>query len=420
VSAGKATISGQGHTVSDPSAKSDSPLQGVRVLDFTFLLPGPFCTQILADLGAEVIKVEPPWGDPSREMVSEIFWAANRNKRSIVVDLKKPGGAEICQRLAQACDVAVEGFRPGVAARLGVGPEQLRAINPRLIYASISGFGQTGPMRDRPGHDINYLASGGALSYSGHWSEPPRRSGIPVADLAGAALCAIAILAALRRRDRTGIGCHIDLALRDAAMFFASVRGGRGLRLRNDQRAHLWPTNELFETADGRILALGVVEQKFWERLAQVLVHLEPRVAEPRFATESGRRIHGDELYRVLSELFRTLPAAEWLNLLGSSDVPVTEVLTLEEAAYSEQSRVRNLLSYKEGEIYVKFPALFDGAPVEVRKSPPPLGKDTAAVLGELGYSEAEISELERRGVVSVGNQIGVAGHEPKLAGGKE
>jgi crotonobetainyl-CoA:carnitine CoA-transferase CaiB-like acyl-CoA transferase len=420
MNAGEVAINEQGHPSSVPSAKPHSPLEGVRVLDFTFLLPGPFCTQILADLGAEVIKVEPPAGDPSREMVSEIFWAANRNKRSVAIDLKRPGGAEICQRLAQKCDVVVEGFRPGVAARLGVGPEQLRATNPRLIYASISGFGQSGPMRDRPGHDINYLASGGALSYSGHWSEPPRRSGIPVADLAGATLCAIAILAALRQRDRTGIGCYIDLALRDAAMFFASVRGGRGLRLRNDRRAHLWPTNELFETADGRILALGVVEQKFWERLVQVLVHREPRLAEPRFATEAGRRIHGDELYRLLSELFRTLPAREWLNLLESSDVPVTEVLTLDEAAYSEQSMARNLLSYKEGEVYVKFPALFDGSAIEVRRSPPALGKDTADVLGELGFSEAEVSELAARGVVFLGDQIGVAGYGRKLAGGKE
>lgn len=387
-------------------AKASTPLAGVRVLDFTFLLPGPFCTQILADLGAEVIKVEPPWGDPSRQMVSEIFWAANRSKRSAAIDLKKEGGAEICRRLARRCDVAVEGFRPGVAVRLGVGPAELRAVNPSLVYLSLSGFGQNGPMRDRPGHDVNYLASSGALSYSGHWSEPPRRSGLPVADLAGAALGAIAILAALRRRDQTGEGCYIDLALRDAAMFFASVRGGRGLRLRNDTQAHLWPTNDMFETADaGCALALGVVEQRFWERFVAALVDVEPRLADPRFATESGRRAHGDELRRLLADLFRTRPAREWIDRLQSHDVPVDEVLTLEEAASSPQSAARNLLSYLNDDVYVNFPALFDGTPPQVTTPPPPIGRDTAAVLEELGYSAAEVSELVKQGVVHLAAQ---------------
>src|SRR4051812_753402 len=199
-----------------------SPLIDIRVLDLSQLLPGPFCTQILADLGAAVVKVEPPDGDPARGMPSDLFATANRNKASVDLDLKAPADRNACLRLAAASDVVVEGFRPGVVERLGVGYEDVRARNPGVVYCSISGFGRTGPRRDRPGHDANYLAASGALAYSGHWSEVPRRSGLPIADLAASCYGAIAILAALHERARTGLGGHIDLAMADAAMAFAS------------------------------------------------------------------------------------------------------------------------------------------------------------------------------------------------------
>lgn len=358
------------------------PLVDVRVLDLSQLLPGPFCTQILADLGAEVIKVEPPGGDPARDMPSDIFATANRNKASIDLDLKAPLDREACLRLAADSDVVVEGFRPGVVERLGVGYDDVRGRNPEVIYCSISGFGRAGSRRDRPGHDANYLAASGALAYSGHWSEAPRRSGIPVADLAASCYGAVAILAALHERARTGLGGHIDLAMADAAMAFASVRGGRRLDLAGTGRAHLYPTNDLFETADGTVLAVGAVEDRFWEELRQVVSQAEPTLCDARFDTEPSRRRHGDELKGLLDRAFARRTAAEWLAALEDYDVPVEPVVSLEEAAASPDVRGRGIVAAVDGETHVLFPALRDGMPMgRLRRAAPALGEDRESLL---------------------------------------
>ncbi len=363
-----------------------SPLVDVRVLDLSQLLPGPFCAQILADLGAEVIKVEPPGGDPAREMPSDIFATANRNKASVDLDLKAPLDREACLRLAADTDVVVEGFRPGVVERLGVGYEDVCARNPAVIYCSISGFGRTGSRRDRPGHDANYLATSGALAYSGHWSEGPRRSGLPVADLAASCYGAIAILAALRERARTGVGCHIDLAMADAAMAFASVRGGRRLDLTDDGRAHLYPTNDLFSTADGAVLAVGAVEDRFWEQLRKVVSQAEPELLDVRFDTEPSRRRHGDELKELLDRAFAQRTATEWLAALEEYDVPVELVESLETAATSPDARERGIVAHVDGEVHVLFPALRNGEPMgRFRRVAPALGEDRELLLGLAG-----------------------------------
>lgn len=365
------------------------PLSDVRVLDLSLLLPGPVCTQILADLGADVVKIEPPAGDYARQMPSELFAVTNRNKRSAVLDLKDPAHREMCLRLAEDADVLVEGFRPGVLDRLGVGYAAVRQRCPSIIYCSISGYGQTGPLRERPGHDATYLAASGALSFSGHWLEEPRRSGIPMADLAGATYAAIAILAALNDRRRTGNGAHLDVSLTDAAMAFTTVRGGRRLDLRPEDRLHLYPTNELFTTADERVIALGVVEDHFWQRLCEAIGGLEPRLLETRFQTEDGRRAHGDELKRILDELLRQRRAEEWIELLEAYDIPIQVALTLDEAACSLHTQTRRVVVEDGDDRYVVFPVLRDGDPMGTLRSPPPaLGEHTSEVLRGRGWSE--------------------------------
>jgi crotonobetainyl-CoA:carnitine CoA-transferase CaiB-like acyl-CoA transferase len=381
------------------AGKSDQGmLSGMRVLDFTALLPGPFATVLLADLGADVIKVEPPAGDFARQMPVEMFRVANRNKRSIVVDLKQAQGRAVIARLARRADIAIEGFRPGVVDRLGVGPKELRDINPALIYCSISGYGQTGPWRDVPGHDFNYLAASGALSFLGHWSDRrPHRSGLPVADLAGASYAVIAILAALHRRKTTGLGATLDLSLTEAAMSFMSVRRG----LDNDEpgRWHLYPTNDLFDTADGRRLSFGIVEEHFWKAFVDAVGPMDPRLLDSRFANEAGRRKLGDELAAIISELMRSKPAREWLDLFGASDVPVQLVHTPREAADSVQSKERGLVQEMDGERHLPFPLLADQQPAgRLSALAPEPGAHTEEILSELGFGPDERQRLIEEG----------------------
>lgn len=380
----------------DPLDVNTAPLAGVRILDLTPLLPGPFCTLALADLGADVVKVEPPHGDEARRMASDLYTIANRNKRSVVLDLKTGEGLDICRRLARRADVFVEAFRPGVTERLGLGYEQVRALQPSIVYCSISGFGQQGPMAMVPGHDANYLAEGGALSYSGHWGELPRRSGVPLADVGVGLYAAVSILAALRRAEHEGQGTYIDLSLADAAMAVATCRGGADLRLRNDEQLHLYPTNDVFDCADGRQIAIGAVEQRFWESLRRVLAPYDDRLADPRFDDEAGRRRHGDELKALVVDVCSREPSGYWLERFDEEGVPGTLVRTLDEAATSPHARARGLVHEADGQRHVVFPALWDGQPIaSVRWTAPELGAHTDEVLADQAW-DPESSEPPR------------------------
>jgi crotonobetainyl-CoA:carnitine CoA-transferase CaiB-like acyl-CoA transferase len=347
-----------------PGTSGANPLAGVRVLDLSQTLPGPFCTQVLADLGADVLKVEPPAGDMTRHSPTGIFYTANRNKRSLVIDLKQPEGLATCLRLAEGCDVFVEGFRPGVVDRLGVGYQAVARLRPGVVYCSISGYGQHGPLAKAPGHDLNYLAASGALAFSGSWRRPgPQRPGLPVADLSTSLYAAVSIVAALRLRDLTGQGAHLDIALADCATAWASVRGD------------LFPTNDLFGCADGHRIALGVVEEHFWRGLCQAAGSDEPRLHDLRFATEPGRREHGDELSALLDELFLRDTAESWVRRLGANDVPVQRVLPLGEAMATPQTVSRGLVQTHQGQRHMTHPVVWDGQPAtHVRHNPPALG----------------------------------------------
>jgi crotonobetainyl-CoA:carnitine CoA-transferase CaiB-like acyl-CoA transferase len=380
---------------SNPMSDSSwQPLAGVRVLDFSPLLPGPFGTLALADLGADVLKVEPPGGDGGRHLPSSLFRMANRNKRSLVLDLKRPAAAEVVRRLASWADVVMEAFRPGVADRLGIGAAALRAINPRLIYCSLSGYGHSGPDRMRPGHDLNYLAAAGTMTLSGHWGQAPRRSAIPVADLAGGSLAAIAILAALHE----GKGRTLDLSLAEAAMAFTAIR--HGLDLDGPSQDHLWPTNDLIETADGAI-ALGIVEEQFWRNFVRAAADLAPDLARAEWATEPGRRTDGDAVSTRLREVMRQRETADWMARFERDDVPAQVRLTPHQASRAPQIVAREMVMEMAGERHIPFPVVVDGARgAALRRTAPGLGADTDATLAALGFGRDAIAGLRAAGVV--------------------
>ncbi|MGE0750196.1 MAG: CaiB/BaiF CoA transferase family protein [Variibacter sp.] len=386
-------------TVPASSEGAWQPLRGVKVLDFSLLLPGPFATVALGDLGADVIKVEPPGGDGAREFGFPLFKMANRNKRSITLDLKRPGAKGVVERLTRAVDVVIEGFRPGVPERIGIDYATLSAINPRLIYCSLSGYGQHGPERMVPGHDLNYLASAGALALCGHWLEPPRRSGIPVADLAAGSYAAIAILAAMHERQTTGKGAYLDLSLAEVAMSYTAAR--HGFELDHVSRDHLWPTNDLFDTADGRAIALGIVEEKFWSNFAAAARDIAPDLADAHYASEPQRRADGDRLAVRMREVMRMRTMDEWMERFARHDVPAQRVLTPAEAAEREQVKVREMVLECDGERHIPFPVWANGRRgAALHRVAPEAGADTEAVLRDFDFKTDEIKELKQSGAL--------------------
>jgi len=364
------------------------PLGGVRVLDFSMFVPGPFCSSILADLGAEVIKVEPPKGDPGRSYVPVQFRMENRNKRGIAIDLKNPRAKEVVVRLVAKADVVIEGFRPGVAKRLGIDYETLKKHKASLVYCSISGYGQTGPWKDRPGHDVNYVAAAGALAFPGGWLKAPARSSLPVADMAGGSFAAIAILAALKE----GKGAHLDLSLFEAAFFMAAMR--HGLDDAADPRAHIFPVNDVFECADQKRLTLGVLEEHFWQNF----VKLVPELGDERFRTDASRRANGDALSALLEKTFRKKTAAQWVELCEANDVPVDLCLTPAQSAKLAQMQERKATS--KG--FATFPVFANGSRGgELRGGVPSLGEHAREILVELGFDDGGIADMVRDGVLA-------------------
>jgi crotonobetainyl-CoA:carnitine CoA-transferase CaiB-like acyl-CoA transferase len=363
------------------------PLAGVRVVDFSMFVPGPFASSILADLGAAVIKVEPPRGDPGRSYVPVQFNTENRNKRSIAVDLKK-NAARIVEKLIGKSDVVIEGFRPGVASRLRIDFATARTYNPKIIYCSISGYGQTGPWRERPGHDVNYVAAAGGLAYPGQWLKEPARSSLPVADMAGGSFAAIAVVSALYRKESV----YLDLSLFESAFFMTAMR--HGLDSRADARAHLFPVNDVFETADGKRLTLGILEEHFWKNF----VALAPELADERFSSDARRRENGDVLSMFLQEIIARRPAQEWIRLLEANDIPVDLCVTPAQAAV-ENPQLRERKATAGG--YAGFPVWANGARGgSIRSGTPKVGEHSREILVELGFDDAEIADLVKHGIL--------------------
>ena len=369
------------------------PLRGIRVADFSMFVPGPFCTAILADLGADVIKIESLNGDPGRGYVPVQFRTENRNKRSIALNLKSPESRKIVERLARQSDIAIEGFRPGVAKRLGIDAESLSKANSRLIHCSISGYGQTGPWRERPGHDVNYVAAAGALAFPGQWLKAPSRSSLAIADMAGGSFAAIAVLSALHERNQTGKGARLDLSLFEAAFFWAAMR--HSLDRNVDPKAHIFPVNDIFETRDGKRLTLGILEEHFWDNFVKVV----PGLASDSFSSDAKRRANGDALSALLAEKMKTKTAEEWLKICNDNDIPVDLCITPGEAAELEQIVARKDVASIAGEKFALFPVFADGARGgELRRGVPGPGEHTREILVELKFDDAEIADMKRAG----------------------
>lgn len=347
-----------------------SPLAGVRVVDLSELLPGPYATQLLGDLGADVIKVERPGGDNARAILPGLFAAVNRGKDSIVVDLKTEEGVRRLHGLIADADVLVEGFRPGVARRLSVDYPTLSAINPRLIYVSLSGYGQAGAMADQPGHDLNYLAASGVLGL--HPTPEPGRPygiGLPVGDLAGSMFAVVSVLAALMQRQTSGRGQYLDVAITDALKHWMTPRLGVLLHDGPGQM-HQRPAYGLFVCADGGTLVLGAIEDHFWRRLVAAL-GLDA-LAGPEFATYRQRQARHEAIQAQLEAVFRTEPLAVWLDRLQAHDVPANGVTLPETMLDDPEDRV---LGRNGDDLIARFPVVMPALPSDLRASPA-LGAD--------------------------------------------
>ncbi|NYZ14396.1 CoA transferase [Azospirillum sp. RWY-5-1] len=388
-------------------------LAGLVVLDLTRLLPGAFCTQLLADLGAEVIKIEEPGrGDYNREFPplatkeSGSFLLLNRNKKSVTLNLKTAEGKAVLHQLAAKADILIESFRPGVMDRLGVGYGALSAINERLIYCAISGFGQDGPYARTPGHDLNYMALAGALQLFGKAGEGPIVPGLSIADQGGGSLmAAFGMLAAVLARQHTGKGQFVDVSMTDGLVSWLPYHAAdylfAGVEPKGGERRFLGqaPCYNVFRCADGRHITLGLIEEVFWHRFCDVvgLEDLKGQQWPEGHAAEA-------QMARV-ADLMAGRTRDEWMALLGPADLPVAPVNTMREAFDDPQLRHRGMLTEMdhpvEGRIpQLGFPIKFSGTPGRLRAPPPQLGEHTAEVLRGLGYGDADIDALRDAKVV--------------------
>lgn len=394
----------------------DGALSGLRVLDLTRILSGPFASMTLADLGADVVKVEDPargddtrqWGPPFQGDEAAYFLSVNRNKRSIALDLKAPDGRRVAERLAASADVLVENFRPGTAARLGLGYPQLSAINPRLVYASISGYGQTGPYAGEPGYDAIAQALSGIMSVTGEADGPPVRVGVSTADLGAGMWALVGILAALHARHRTGRGQWVDVSLLDGQVAWLTyVAAGHFATGATPQRygsAH--PTIVPYQAfpTDDRHLMVAVGNDALWRRFAPVL-GLDHLIDDPRFATNPSRVEHRDQLLPVIEATLATRGADDWAKLLAAAGVPAAPINTVDQALQHPQVLARGMVAELDhptaGRLRaVASPVKLSSHPPTVRTAPPAQGEHTDAVLGQMGYGPAAIERFRATGVI--------------------
>jgi len=390
------------------------PLEDLRVLDMTQVLAGPYCTMSLADMGADVIKVEGldrsarSMGFPMRGGDGAVFVALNRNKRSFTVDLKDPEGRQALLDLVATADVFVENYRVGVTKRLGIDYESLRAINPRLVYASISGFGQTGPYADRPGYDIILQGMSGVMSVTGTPGGPPMKAGLPVTDLAAGLVCANAVLVAVIGRGRTGEGQYIDTSLFDAAMSMSVW-----------ESAQVWTTGDIpgplgsahrgsapyqaLRAADG-YLTVAANKQHFWENLCAVLDRDDLRDDE-RFATNGDRLDNLDQLVPELEAALAGRTVADWVDTLLAANVPAGPILDYGQSLADPHTIARGMVQELEHPVEgplksLGIPAKLGATPGALRTAAPLQGQHTEQLLRELGYDQPRIDRLLEQGSI--------------------
>lgn len=376
------------------------PLKGIRVLDLSHMLPGPYCTMLLADMGAEVIKVERPgngdsfrYREPKIGGIGAAFLMVNRNKKSCAIDLHTEDGLKDFMYLAKSADVILEQYRPGVTKRLGIDYDSVSKINPKLVYCSMSGYGQDGPYRDIPGHDINYLSISGILDTIGSKGTAPSISGVQIADMCGAQWAVISILLALIARDRSGSGQYIDLSITDAVFPWLSLllsdyaATGRAVSRGDTKSSGKYPFYNVYETSDGLYVSLGAAEPKFWSA----------------FCSAVGRndwiaRQTDESLIPEVSELFKSRSRDEWVRLLFSKNCCFTPIYSPEEALHDQQLNMRGMI----GELCnpsgirvlsLAFPVKFSAFKPLSGSYPPNLGKDNEELLNHSISKKGDIKD---------------------------
>jgi formyl-CoA transferase len=394
------------------------PLAGVKVLDLSRVLAGPWCTQLLADLGAEVIKIErpgagddtrhwgPPWHGEGERRVAAYFLSCNRGKKSAAIDFSRPDGAALVRKLAQGADVVVENFKVGGLRKFGLDADALRAANPRLIYASITGFGQDGPYADRAGYDFIIQGMGGMMSVTGlPDGEPgggPMRAGVAIADIFTGMYTCVAILAALHAREKTGEGATIDMALFDTQLAVMANQASNALVSGKDppRQGNTHPNivpYQPFEAADQPII-IAVGNDRQFARLAEICGHPE-WVGDERFANNGARVANRDEMVRLVSEAIHAKPAAEWLDQLEDAGIPAGPINSITQALSDVQAQHRQMIRTLAGAPVVGSPVRLDGNRQDSHLPPPGLGEHTNEVLAGLADA-AELERLRASGVI--------------------
>lgn len=390
------------------------PLEGIKILDLSRYLPGPFCTQILADFGAEVIKVEDPKGGdlgrsltPLIEGESARFYTVNRNKKSMTLDLKKDEGREVFKKLVAQADVVVDQFRPGVMKKMGLDYDDLKKINPGIIYCAITGYGLSGPLRDAAGHDLNYLSISGITGLTGTYQGMPAMSGAQIADIAGGTLySAIAILLALAARTKTGQGQLCDIAMMDCSVsLLAYTLGewagwGRLPEMGNDVLTGGYACYNIYKTKDEKYVSLGAVEDKFWAEFCQKIDRAE--YIKPQWNTSLQQDMQAD-----VRAIMLTRTREEWLEFFSKSDICFTPVLTMEEMCDHPQVVAREMILKLENVRGTGRDVPLTGVAAKLSETPgearlvfPALGEHNDEILSQAGFTPSEIDELKAKGVI--------------------
>ncbi|MDY6854955.1 MAG: CaiB/BaiF CoA-transferase family protein [Thermodesulfobacteriota bacterium] len=387
-------------------------LEGINILDLSRLLPFNYCTMMLADLGAEVLKIEEPkvgdymrWLPPKLKNENAIFLIANRNKKSMTLNLREEKGKEILCKLVKEYDVLFESFRPGVMDRLGVGYERLKEINPRLVFCSSTGYGQDGPYKSRPGHDMNYISVAGILEATGRHTGAPVIPGIPIADMSIGIFSAFSILTGIMARDRTGKGQHIDVSMTDCMVSYNMMNiAGFAVSQQAEGLDTFGITGEIpcynvFKTKDGKFISLGNIEDKFWVNLLKLIERED--LTQYQFAIGEQADKAMDELRAV----FLSKTRKEWLDLFEGEDICYAPINSAEDVMADPHVRHREMLLDMEHPVEGKmttigFPFKFSGTPASIRTPSPTLGQHTDEILKKMGYQDNEIKDLQAKGVI--------------------